>query len=143
MGQFQGFAKIMEDQIRRQIASENNVKTKTFSKPETLEEIKNLSWMMSNIPRFSLGKSQIENARTKYDIKLRPRPNHVFSSKAQEAFDFFSKLPRTLTPNFDFQELKSCFRINAHSLHPDKGGSAESYIQLRNAYESLYSYLNR
>lgn len=39
-------------------------------------------------------------------------------------------------------EIKAAFRARARTAHPDKGGSAEEFNELRTAYQKLMAQMN-
>ncbi|CAH2031669.1 J domain-containing protein [Trichlorobacter ammonificans] len=43
---------------------------------------------------------------------------------------------------YSMQELKKAFRAKALSLHPDQGGTAPMFVQLKNAYDIALRYLS-
>jgi DnaJ domain len=43
---------------------------------------------------------------------------------------------------FTMEELKRSYRAKAFQLHPDKGGSQESFVSLSEAYRYLRNYLD-
>lgn len=45
-----------------------------------------------------------------------------------------------LEQGFTPEDLKRAYRRAAHNSHPDKGGNAERFKQVKDAYEFLKSY---
>jgi len=42
-----------------------------------------------------------------------------------------------LSPAASYEDIRDAFRRKAHSAHPDKGGSAEEFVRLRDAFDTL------
>lgn len=72
-----------------------------------------------------------------YKPSISPRKPHELNIFEQEAFSFFSQYQPQLSNAFTRQEIKSAFRKIALSLHPDQGGTAQEFMQLREHYKTL------
>lgn len=71
----------------------------------------------------------------KYQIQA--RPNHKLNPNQEIAFLFFQHWSAQLERNFTKIDLKKCFRKLAIKLHPDHGGTAQLFIELKKHYEEL------
>lgn len=70
--------------------------------------------------------------------KERPqRKPHAFSPLQKQAFTFIKGWIHDLPEGFTENELKRAYRKAALVLHPDRGGSAQNFIELKAQYENL------
>ena len=65
------------------------------------------------------------------------RPAHTFNSLQQVAYDFLKSLVPHLDTNFDQKQLKSSYRLAVLKTHPDKGGTSESFQEVKKSYQIL------
>ncbi len=75
----------------------------------------------------------------KYVNPIRPRIPHVMTSEQTLAFENLSIWSPQLSNAFNRFELKSSYRQALLKTHPDQGGSAESFLQVKKSYEILSS----
>jgi hypothetical protein len=71
--------------------------------------------------------------------------DHNLSQTEQSAFELINSylIPSALLPkNFHLSQLKRCYKKAALRTHPDCGGSHESFLKLKTAYELLVAFLN-
>lgn len=70
--------------------------------------------------------------------KVRPqRKPHSLSPLQKQAFSFIKGWIHDLPEGFTENELKRAYRQAALLLHPDRGGSAQDFIELKTQYENL------
>lgn len=96
------------------------------------------SQKLSVNPRFPSGKFPYPK---KSSSKVARPTAHILSEIQFKAFQFFNRFT-LLHDSFSQTELKNCFRSLARKLHPDKGGSAPLYIELKTNYEILKKLFN-
>lgn len=75
----------------------------------------------------------------KYVNPARPRIPHIMTAEQTAAFENLSIWSESLTSSFNRFELKSSYRQALLKTHPDQGGSAESFLQVKKSYEILSS----
>lgn len=75
--------------------------------------------------------------RTAYGVKERPLPPHKLNIFQSAAAGFFREKGQELSPRFSARELKSAFRRLAMRLHPDHGGSTQSFLDLQESFKIL------
>ena len=66
-----------------------------------------------------------------------PRPPHTLNPEQAVAFTQLAQWAPQLAGNFDFRELKSAYRTAVLATHPDRGGTGESFQQVRKSYHIL------
>jgi hypothetical protein len=71
--------------------------------------------------------------------KPKPRPKHLFDERQASAFLYFKAQTNELLEGFFEEELTQAFRKLALKYHPDHGGQAQDFIDLRKHYKSLKS----
>lgn len=78
-----------------------------------------------------------------YPQQTRTRPlriAHMMTEAQQLAFDLLQKYQiNSLSSAFNKQELKSAYRLAVLKTHPDQGGNAETFHQVKKSYEILVS----
>ncbi len=72
------------------------------------------------------------------------RKAHVLDADQAQAFAALSLYQSTpLHPGFSRLELKSAYRAALLKTHPDQGGTAESFQQVRKSYEILVGFVTK
>lgn len=66
-----------------------------------------------------------------------PRPPHTLSPEQAVAFTQLVHWAPQLAGNFDLRELKSAYRTAVLATHPDRGGTGESFQEVRKSYHIL------
>jgi hypothetical protein len=66
-----------------------------------------------------------------------PRPAHILSEAQQKSFAYFESASFALPKNFSIDDLKFAFRKLALKFHPDSGGHAAQFIELKRHFETL------
>lgn len=79
-----------------------------------------------------------------YRYPRAPRTAHNFNTEEHSAFQALNGyLSTPLHPGFYTQELKSAYRQALLKTHPDQGGTAESFQQVRKSYEILVRFVTK
>lgn len=77
-----------------------------------------------------------------YRYPRAPRPMRLFNEAEQSAFENLNAYLKTpLVSGFYSSELKSAYRHALLKTHPDQGGTAESFQQVRKSYEILVHFV--
>lgn len=77
-----------------------------------------------------------------YRYPRAPRPSRLFNTEEQSAFESLNALLEIpLVSGFYRAELKSAYRQALLKTHPDQGGTAESFQQVRKSYEILVRFV--
>ena len=86
-----------------------------------------------------VGRANPVSPRGKYQHKpvVVVRKAHVLSDLQREALTFLKRFMPSLDETMTSHELKKAFRLGALRLHPDRGGSAEAYSELRSKHACL------
>ncbi len=86
-----------------------------------------------------VGRKEFNSPRGQYPApKVRPqRKAHNFSPSQQQAYEFLKSWIYDLPAGFTASELKKAFRQAAMILHPDHGGNAPQFVELKAHYETL------
>lgn len=140
MGRFSEFAKVMEQKIRRDLEKEflsedlvsrgeNANFTRDFDNSP-----RGMAWLIGKTPKSSLIDPR---GKTAYGVKERPLPPHKLNVFQMAACRFFREHGVNLSPRFSKQELKRGFRRLALKLHPDHGGAAHTFMDLKSNFELL------
>lgn len=64
-------------------------------------------------------------------------PPHSFNDSQRSAYDYLKTFKKNLSESFSFSELKSAYRAAVLQTHPDRGGSSESFQQVKKSYQIL------
>ncbi|MGZ3690176.1 MAG: J domain-containing protein [Pseudobdellovibrio sp.] len=84
---------------------------------------------------------QFKSLRQAYGLpKPQPvveRPAHLFSATQQAAYDYLKAFVPQFACNFDQKQLKSSYRLAVLKTHPDKGGTSESFQEVKKSYQIL------
>ena len=79
-----------------------------------------------------------------YKTKARPRSSHLLSEIQKHAFTFLNQFQsQPLHLGFLKQELKSAYRAALLKTHPDQGGTAETFQQVKKSYEILLVFVTK
>ena len=79
-----------------------------------------------------------------YRYKSTPRLPHLLNEEQTLAFENLNLYQTiSLHPGFYERELKSAYRAALLKTHPDQGGSAETFQQVRKSYEILASFVTK
>jgi hypothetical protein len=75
---------------------------------------------------------------------VRPqRKPHVLTATQRHSYEFLKSWVRDLSEGFSSVELKKAFRRAAKILHPDSGGNAILFMDLKAHYECLRSVIGK
>lgn len=128
------------DEILREKIARSTAETTPASRPQSLDgqgiEPAHLAFLIGRIGRHE------GLARGKYRVPQRPPPPpkpHALTERQREAMDFFRAHGFSLGESFSRPELKAAFRRAALKMHPDRGGLASDFVQLREHYKALSS----
>ncbi|MGZ6470229.1 MAG: J domain-containing protein [Bdellovibrio sp.] len=121
-------------QILREKMGENASHPSQSQSSESISDAPHMAYLLGQIPRF-----QTQKPRGHYPSpKIRPqRKPHVLSESQQISFAFIKKFAADLSDGFSATEIKKAFRMAAMTLHPDRGGDAKQFIELKSHYENL------
>ncbi len=120
------------EQILRKVAAEQESK-QTFSNEYLGVDPAYMAFLIGQVRKH-------EGTPTgKYPHKkfVRVRTPHTMSESQKVAFEFFQRHLPEFLDGFTSSELKAAFRSAALKLHPDTGGSAYEFIQLRQHHQEL------
>lgn len=124
------------EQILRQKLQENSSQTRTAGNDETRgTDPAHLAFLIGQINRMQTARP----TKSPYKPSISPRKTHELTLLQQEAFSFFLQHQPDLSDAFTRNEIKSAFRKIALVLHPDQGGTALAFMQLREHYKTLIS----
>lgn len=102
-----------------------------------------IAQLMAELQTVTGAHSELGRARKAYPHTVRPvtppppRPSHTLSPEQAVAFTQLAQWAPQLADNFDFRELKSAYRTAVLATHPDRGGTGESFQQVRKSYHIL------
>ncbi len=121
------------EQMTEQIHAENFT-----SGWESLLEPAGLSQLIGNLTPIKFNKPYIY----RYGRSL--RKVHLLNDEQLLAFDTLNGYQSApLHAGFYAAELKSAYRAALLKTHPDQGGTAESFQQVRKSYEILLSFVTK
>lgn len=94
----------------------------------------NIAYLLGQIRRF-----ETQIPRGQYPApKVRPqRKPHSFSESQKHSYEFIKSCIHDFSEGFSSAELKKAFRQAAMILHPDRGGSTQEFMKLKDHYENL------
>jgi hypothetical protein len=122
------------EQILRQKLQENTSQTSSVGNEKIRgTDPAHLAFLIGRIARLQ----SAHPAKSPYKPSISPRKTHELTLSQQEAFAFFTKHQPDLSDAFTRNEIKSAFRKIAFVTHPDQGGTAEEFMQLREHYKTL------
>lgn len=141
---FEKFAEILEKKIRKQIESEMQNATPTSE--QTAQRTKQgppdlLSQLLTSVNPVHFTTPSRAHKYPHKVVKPQPRPSHQFNPQQALSYQFFVKNGGRLADNFNRKELESAFRALALKLHPDQGGTAETFRKLLDARKVLSGLL--
>ncbi len=122
------------EQILRQKLQESTSQTSCVGPSETRgTDPAHLAFLIGKIARAQSSRP----VKSPYKPSISPRKTHELTFMQQEAFAFFTKHMPELSDAFTRNEIKSAFRKIALVAHPDQGGTAAEFMQLREHYKTL------
>lgn len=140
MGGFSEFARVIEQKIRRDLKAElqaedlvSRGENPNFTR-EYDDSPRGMAWLIGKTPRATIIDPR---GKTAYGVKERPLPPHKLNVFQMSAVRFFLDHGVSLSPRFSKKELKAAFRKLALRLHPDQGGAAQSFMELKSCFELL------
>lgn len=99
-----------------------------------------LAQVIASTPVFNF----VKISKTSYFKNPPIRPIHQMNESQESAFQILSLYPfQKLTKAFNLHELKSAYRAALLKTHPDQGGTAESFYEIRKSYEILKSLVTK
>lgn len=101
-----------------------------------------LAFLLGTIPvhRFRTPPPRPASPRAKSPPTPPPRPrrpDHVLTERQKTATLWFAAQDEVLPSDFTADELKKAFRALARRLHPDTGGTAASFLELKAHHAAL------
>ena len=117
---------------------EQNISENFNSGWESLLEPAGLSQLIGNLMPIKFTRPYL------YRYKPTSRHLHLLNEEQTLAFEnlnLYQTVP--LHPGFYERELKSAYRAALLKTHPDQGGSAETFQQVRKSYEILASFVTK
>lgn len=137
---FEKFADILEQKIRKQIEAEMSPKP-SEKQPQHNEAADLLGQLLTAVnPVHFSTRSGLQRYPHKA-VKPKPRPAHKLNGEQCISYDFMLRQGSPLANNFNRKELESAFRALALKLHPDQGGSTEMFRKLLEARKVLSGLL--
>lgn len=139
MSEFQSFAQVLEQKLRRKI--EQELRLSQTTKPSPASEIPSPMWT-NLIGHMAPQRFENQSRGQVYHRNRpapKPRPAHKLTAEQMQSFHFFKCHHSELADNFSKADLKSAFRKLALKLHPDQGGKADQFLSLKLAFENLSS----
>lgn len=138
------FAEILSEKVQ----GDSINSTSTQTEISTNDPI-GLAYMIGHFEKYQFKKSKSECFQqrkysatyNKYQI-TKPK-NHIFNQNQENSYLFFNSWDPQFDRNFSKNGLKKTFRQLALRLHPDHGGTAQIFIELKNHYEVLLGIFNR
>lgn len=98
----------------------------------------NLAYLMGQIGRFDFQKSGKQYAKSPAKPQVKPqRKPHNFTASERLSFEFLKTWVADFSEGYTDSELKKAFRQAALALHPDHGGHAAQFIELKEHYAVL------
>jgi len=128
-------------QILREKMSETTTSTREFSST-THSDPSHLAYQLGHVGRFEFSSGRGQYATAKAPGKTAPRKAHCFSPAQRLSFDFLKTWIHDLSEGYTPVELKKAFRQAALILHPDQGGSASQFLELKAHFEVLKTVWN-
>lgn len=116
------FQKILEDQILLQ-KNEGTKPTSHYQEPA------NLAFLMGTVPKFQFQKKPTYPAKT----VVFTAPAHLTETQ-KAAYMRFYAWGFALPKRFSFVDLKAGFRKLAIQFHPDHGGEAGQFLELKEMF---------
>lgn len=124
--------------LREKMGEKPSSSTRTQSSPFNADT-SNIAYLLGQIRRF-----ETQTPRRGYPPpKVRPqRKLHSFSDCQRLSYEFLRSYIHDLSEGFSSAELKKAFRQAALVLHPDRGGDAHQFMELKEHYENLRSLVS-
>ncbi|MBV2169605.1 MAG: J domain-containing protein [Bdellovibrio sp.] len=123
------FKQILREKMGSQTSSSEGKSAFTVN-----EDPAHLAYLLGQISRL-----EVHSPRGHYPPpKVRPqRKAHNFTSAQRLSYEFLKSWIHDLSEGYTGSELKKAFRQAAMILHPDHGGSAQQFLELKEHYETL------
>jgi hypothetical protein len=112
---------------------------KADSAREFTQDPSHLAYLMGQVGRVSFASSR-QYPRPATRPQRKP---HTLTPAQAQAFAALQSWIFDLSPAFTEGELKKAFRQAAHILHPDHGGQAEQFMELKSHYETLKAVVTK
>ena len=122
------FKQILKEKMGEQSSAQTNYSSVMDSAPS------HLAYLMGQIDRKEFQTNRGQYPRS----QVRPqRKAHNFTAAQKQAFEYLKCWVHGLCDGFTESELRKAFRQTALRLHPDHGGTAQQFIELKESYEIL------
>lgn len=136
-----GFAEILEFFEDENLVKNSSFKTEAAPTSsfnagwETVLDPANLAYLMGHTSIYT----SVSSTPYKKFKTIIIRPAHILNEEQAAAFADLSQWAPELNNNFNFKQLKTCYRIALLKTHPDQGGSSENFWSVKKSYEVLCS----
>lgn len=124
------FKQILKEKMGETSSPQTNYSSVMDSHPS------HLAYLMGQIERREFQTNRGQYPRTQVRPQRKP---HVFTASQKQAFEFFKCWIHGLSEGFTATELRKAFRQTALILHPDHGGNAQQFMELKEHYAVLQS----
>lgn len=124
------FKQILKEKMGEQSSTQTNYSSVMDSAPS------HLAYLMGQIDRKEFQTNRGQYPRS----QVRPqRKAHNFTAAQKQAFEYLKCWVHGLCDGFTESELRKAFRQTALRTHPDHGGTAQQFMELKECYETLQS----
>jgi hypothetical protein len=140
MGQFESFARVLEQTIEKRLRREWEQSREQQAPPSSSRVAPDyLASLLGSVERFQ---QDVTGKAALYHRHRRPpppRPPHALSETQRKALLFFQNFEGlSLADNYSHRELQRAYHELALRLHPDRPrGSQALFIELKAAYDDL------
>lgn len=94
-----------------------------------------LSQILVQTPTYTINVKYAKSRYAHLNTKVHtPKAPHLFNAEQALAFASLHSLSPELTPSFNQKQLKSAYRKAVLKTHPDRGGTSESFQDVKKNY---------
>ncbi len=130
-----------QDILNEKLSDGLNIEKRSSSAFDTIMDVDidpaGLAFLLGQIGRFERTARPTNPYPRPKPTPKKPRPAHTFNDKQRSSFEYFGSSFSPLSDNFSLDELKRSFRCLALKLHPDQGGDALLFMELKTHFEIL------
>jgi hypothetical protein len=133
------FAKILEKKLHEGPRSEQKPTNSSSANPfsETKKPFEPWTELIGNLSAASFARGFHNTQYKKFQSPPKARPANKLSQDQLTAFLFFAAHGIKMEPNFTLKDVKKAFRTLAFKMHPDRGGSTQTFLELKAAQDIL------